>query len=329
MNSGIYINTHLHSQFFFSVFAIFPDWVGLNLWNLMNVLLLLAAVYYLPYLSNYQKGLILLITMFELLTSVQNEQSNGLMAGLLIFAFAFLEKDKPLLATFCIVFSAFIKLFSIVGFVLFLFYPKKLKSILFSFIWTCILLLIPLVYIDLEQYKFLINSYLNLLSNDHSISLGYSVMGWLSTWFSLDINKNIIVLIGAIIFILPFSKVKMYKEVAFRYLALTSVLLWVIIFNHKAESPTFVIAVSGVAIWFILSKKNLLNYILFFSAIILTILSPTDLFPPFIRNEFFKPFVVKVVPCILIWLKIVYEMLAMKKDNLSNYPFLCFSKDSL
>ena len=33
---------------FFGLFTTFPDWLGLNLWNLLNALVLLAAIYYLP-----------------------------------------------------------------------------------------------------------------------------------------------------------------------------------------------------------------------------------------------------------------------------------------
>ncbi|NJM14947.1 MAG: DUF2029 domain-containing protein [Bacteroidales bacterium] len=113
---------------FFGLFAIFPDWIGLNLWNLANALVLLLAVYSLPRLDNRQKGMVLLIVLIELMTSMQNEQSNALIAGLLVLSFALLENKKYFLATFCTVFTVYIKLFGIVGFALFLFYPKKWKS---------------------------------------------------------------------------------------------------------------------------------------------------------------------------------------------------------
>ena len=57
---------------FFGLLAIFPDWIGLNLWNLLNALILLFAVYYLPRIGNLEKGLILMIVLIELLTSMQN-----------------------------------------------------------------------------------------------------------------------------------------------------------------------------------------------------------------------------------------------------------------
>ena len=156
---------------FFACFNILPDWLGLSLWNLLNALVLLFAIYYLPRLSLYQKGLILLIVLIELMTSMQNQQSNALIAGLIVLSFGLLERDKSFWATLCIVFSVFIKLFGLVGFALFLFYPKKWRSALYALFWTGLLLILPLIFVDFEQYTRLFNSYLNLLANDHDASL--------------------------------------------------------------------------------------------------------------------------------------------------------------
>jgi len=300
---------------FFGIFAISPDWIGLVLWNLTNALLLLFAVYYIPRLSNLEKGLVLVILIIELMTSMQNGQSNALIAGLLIFSFGLLEKNKYLLATLLIVFSAFIKLFGIVGFALLLFYPKKWKLAMYTILWTFVLFLVPLVFIDFNQYYELLNSYWNMLSNDHSVSYGYSVMGWLNSWFGIQVNKNIIVLIGVIIFIAPLINYKLYSNFSFKYLALTSILIWVVIFNHKAESPTFIIAITGVALWFVKSEKSNLNIFLFVMAFILTSLSPTDIFPQFLRDEYVHTYTLKAFPCILIWFKIIYDMLKLTDNN--------------
>jgi len=302
---------------FFGFFSMLPDGLGLSLWNLLNALVLLAAVYYLPKINNTQKGWILLIVLIELMTSMQNAQSNGLIAGLIIFSFGFLEKDKPLFATLFLVFAAYIKLFGIVGFVLFLFYPKKWQSALFTILWIVVLLIPPLLYVDIEQYINLFGSYLHLLISDHDASYGYSVMGWLHSWFSINVAKNTIVAIGVLVFLLPLYRIKLYKEFMFKYLMLTSVLIWIVIFNHKAESPTFILAMSGVALWFVSSEKNVLNIILFIGAFLLTSLSPTDIFPVSLREDYLIPYVLKAFPCILIWLKIVFDMLKLKNIQIA------------
>lgn len=298
---------------FFGIFSSLPDWLGLNLWNLLNAFALLFAVYYLPRFDNRQKGLILMIALIELMTSMQNAQSNALIAGLLIFSFGFLERNKPLFATLCIILSVFIKLFGVVGFAIFLFYPGKWKAALYSIFWFLLLAALPLLFVDIEQYLKLLGSFRYMLQNDHSASYGFSVMGWLHAWLNIELNKNALVLIGIALFLLPYYKIGMYKDFMFKLLVLSSVLLWIIIFNHKAESPTFIIAMAGVAIWFVSSEKNMLNILLFASALLLTSLSPTDLFPKYVRDEFVTPYMLKVFPCILIWLKIIYDLMNLGK----------------
>ncbi len=300
---------------FFGFFTLFPDWAGLILWSLLNSLIFLAAVYYLPHIDRKKKLIILLIIAIEMMTSLQNEQSNALITGLLIFSMGFLEKDKPLLASLSIIISVYIKLFGIVGFLLFIFYPKKLKLALLSLMWAVILFSLPLIVIDLEQYGNLINSYINMLGADHSESVGYSVMGWLRNWFCIFIDKAYILSVGTLLLFLPLFKIKSYQYYYYRLLALCSVLIWIVIFNHKAESPTFIIAMAGVAIWFVISPKNILNVSLFVFAMIFTSLSPTDLFPDVFFDEFVHPLKLKAVPCIIIWFKILFDMLWYKDEK--------------
>jgi len=299
----------------FAPFAIFPDWVGLNLWNLLNALVFALAIYRLPIFSNTKKGLILIICMIELMTSMQNQQSNGLMAALIILTFGMLEKNRYLLATLCVVLSAYIKLFSVVGMVLFLFYPKKWKLALYSVMWALVLFAVPLLFVSVEQYNFLIHSYLNMLSNDHVTSYGYSVMGWLYSWFGIDSGKGVVVILGAIALLVPLYKIKCYANQTFRILMLASILIWVVIFNHKAESPTFIIAMAGVALWFMVSKKDILNITLFVCAFVFVSLSPTDIFPRYVKVHLVVPYCLKAVPCIFIWFKIMFNLITFPRQT--------------
>ena len=301
---------------FFGFFTLFPDWLGLNLWNLLNAFVFLSAIYYLPRLNNTQKGWVLLIVLQEFMVSMMGEQSNALIAGLLVFSFGLLENKKLLIASLCIVLTVFIKLFGVVGFVLFLFYPQKWKLALYSLGWTLVLLLIPFIYIDYEQYMSLLTSYGNMLTNDHIISNGFSVMGWLNSWFSLNVGSLVVVLTGVGVFLLPLARIRAYKYFSFKYLTLASLLLWIVIFNHKAESPTYIIAMTGVALWFIDGKKSPINIILLVLALVLTSLSSTDIFPTSLRTDFIQPYAIKAFPCILIWMKIIYDMMLIKTDRI-------------
>ena len=307
---------------FMAPMAILPDILGLTLWNLLNVVLLFLAIKYLPIKQAKHKSYILWFCLIELLTSIQSEQSNGIIAGLIILSFVFMEKKNVLIASLFIVLTVYIKLFGVVAFALFLLYPNKAKFIGFSAMWAVIIALLPLLVISIEQYQFLIQQWFDLLFRDHTISYGLSVLGWITTWFGLAVNKVYILIVGVVLFCIPLLKYKSYSDFGFRFLALSSILIWIIIFNHMAESPTFVIAISGAALWFFVQKKNWLNLALVVFAFVFASLSPTDIFPKVIRENYVIPYVLKAVPFIFIWLIIIYQMTFDKfrfKDDIHYY----------
>ncbi|HKC68482.1 MAG TPA: DUF2029 domain-containing protein, partial [Bacteroidia bacterium] len=112
--------------------------------------------------------------------------------------------------------------------------------------------------------------------------------------------------------LLPLVKIKNYKDYSFRLTLFASILIWIVIFNHRAESPTFIIALAGIVMWFYSQTPKKENVVLLILAIVFTCLSPTDLFPRYIRQNFLEVYVIKAVPCILIWFKITYDLLFNK-----------------
>lgn len=297
--------------------AMLPDFAGLLLWNLLNAFVLLWAFRQLPNLAERKKLLLTAFVLLELITSLQNEQSNALIAGLIILAFIQMEKKNVLWATLFIVLTVVIKLFGLAAFALFLFYPDKIKTAIYTLGWIIFFTIIPLVAVEVNQLLFLYKSWWQLLQNDHSVSYGLSVAGWLYTWFGLNL-KNFTVIAGAFLFCIPLIRFQLYKQFRFRALFLSSVLLWVVLFNHKAESPTFIIAVTGAALWYFYQKQNTVNLALLILAFVLTVLSPTDLFPKSIRDNYVIPYVLKAVPCILIWFKLLADLLIMKPELQTN-----------
>ena len=294
---------------FMGLFAFLPDWLGLTGWNLLNTLVLFFGIKHLPFVSEDSRVKIRWFILVELLTSIQNAQSNGLIAGLFVWSFIWLERDKSLWASLLMLFSTFIKIFGVVGFVLFLLYPRKPSAILYTIGWTAVLAILPLAVVP---YQELMNQYTNwwvMLQNDHSSSIGLSVMGWLNTWFSLDPSKLLVVVIGGVLLLLPLLRTDQYKSYQYRLLLLASVLIWVVIFNHKAESPTFILAITGVGIWYFCQPVTLTNRVLVILAFVFTSLSPTDVFPTALRDLLVLPYVLKAVFCIAIWAKLTIDLL--------------------
>lgn len=295
--------------------AYLPDGVGLFIWNLLNSIVLFLAIYKLPLQTERQKLWIFLFVFIELITSIQNSQSNGIIAGLILFAFIFQERKQTALATLFIVLTVFIKLFGLVALALFLLYPNKRKAALYTIGWMILTGLLPLLVVPFSQLSFLYKSWFTLLGNDQHASYGLSIAGCVHTWFGVE-NKNLFVVAGVLLFCLPLLiKRKYFAILRFRLYVLASVLIWMVIFNHKAESPTFIIAATGIGIWYFSQPKKMINLILVLLAFLLTILSPTSLFPESIRDHYVIPYTLKVVPCILIWFKILFDMMRFNPEE--------------
>jgi hypothetical protein len=137
-------------------------------------------------------------------------------------------------------------------------------------------------------------------------------MGLMESWLHLDVSKNMVALTGLLLFLIPLIHIRQYKDYSFRILYLASVLLWIIIFNHKAESPTFVIATAGIGIWYFFQRPDRLNLVLLIMAFFLISMSVSDLVPSHIRSEFVKPYGIKAVMPVVIWCKILYEQLTLR-----------------
>jgi hypothetical protein len=298
---------------FFGVFAWLPDWLGLTLWNLLNVLVFFIAIRYLPGLDEKKKAWILLLSAPDVMNSLQNSQSNVLVAGLIILGFVLFEKKNYLLATLCLVATFYIKIFGIVGLILLLFYPGRGKSILYALFWLILLWIIPAFITGFKPLMTAYMQYAEMLKNDQSVSLGISVMGWIKTWFRLDVSKTLLAGTGLLMMCAPMINFRKFTDYPNRVLFLSALLIWMVIFNHKAESPTFIIATSGIFIWFFSEKKSIPNMIFLGLVVLFTTLSSTDLFPSSLRDQFFEPYVIKVVPCIIVWVAIMTGLVKARK----------------
>ena len=85
-----------------------------------------------------------------------------------------------------------------------------------------------------------------------------------------------------------------------------------VIFNHKAESPTYIIVMSGIGIWYFCQAPDTVNRILLILAFLLISMSISDLVPAPVRNGFIRPYGIKAVMGIVIWCRILYQQLTLR-----------------
>jgi len=312
---------------FIAPFAVLPNWLGHTLWTIFNSAVLFIAIRKLPLPSGTTLAIIL-IAAHENLTSLLSSQFNPSMTAIILLTFSLIGKKKDFWAALMIVLGTFIKLYGIVGLAFFFFSSDKKKLILGLIFWSIIAFTLPMLFSSpefiIQSYKdwYLAVSQKNIMNSTLITDQDICLMGMVRR-ISGDhsIQNWPFLLVGIILFILPYFRVSQYKENTFRLMLLASTLIFTVIFSTSSESPTYVIAFVGVAIWFMIqpSPKNKWILFLFVFAFLVTSMSPSDLFPKFIRSEYIKPYSLKALPCVLIWFTIIYQMLKFDFKNNKNH----------
>jgi hypothetical protein len=286
-------------------YAYLPDLAGLILWNLTNVLLVFVAIKRLPFAEDRKNKLMLWFVFAELLLSAQSSQSNGLIAALFLLTYTAFERNNLFAAALFTGIAICIKPYAGIIGILFLFYPGKLKFIRNGFGAGIALLLLPLLLTSFANLQNQYLSWFSMMSQDYSDSTGLSVMALVNTFSGTIIDKKIVMLAGTLLTFSVLFFFSKFKEPMFRALFVALLMLWVVIFNHKSESPTFIIPVAGVGLWFFSRPYSNLNLILLLTVLVFTELSPSDIFPPYVRQHIFAPIHIKVIPCFLVWATIL------------------------
>lgn len=293
---------------FFIPFAYLPIIIGLILWTIFVTLFYYKSIINLGFKKN-EKLFILYLILPELITSVQNLQTNPLIVAFIILTMVSIENNKMLKASFYSAANFFIKGYGGIVYVFFLFQKFRIKTyltILFSFI---VILLLPLLFYSFSEFITLYEQWFWSLKQDYSINTGVSFMGIIKSLIYKEASIPLIQLAGVFMMLSAIITIlikKNYENI--KYIFLANVLIWVIIFNQAAESATYIIASTGVFIWFLKTPKSWTVILLFIIFYLLTILSPSDIFPTYLREHFVKPYSLKALPCVLIWIFIQFQI---------------------
>jgi len=299
-------------------FALLPVYIGCFLWAMSGAIVLFFAIQKLPLLSQ-QKIIVLWISCIEMMTATHNVQFNTLLTAFIILSFVFTLEGKDWLATLFIAAGTLSKVYGIVG-LLFFFFSKNKKQFAFTYIgWMLLIVCLPMLY---SSYHYILQTYRewfqqiakrneqNVFNSTYAGMQDISAMGMIRRifgWYSFPEMK--LVAVAGIVLLLPFVKTNRWQLSEFQLSYLSLLLITVVVFSSASESPSFVLAVTGAAIWF--AKQPIpwkSGYrILLIGLFLFTILSPTDLIPAYIRTNFIQAYSLKALPCCVIWVVILWE----------------------
>jgi len=313
---GQHVDFYKYSPTFALLFLPFarpPFALALLAWNLLNALLLYYA---LVRLLPGRPGVIALALVYlELLLSMQYTQSNALVAASMILAFLAFERGRQLGAAVWIALGTFIKLFPLAGVALALFHPRRWRFAVLLAGLAVALAALPLVVVSPDALAAQYRSWRAIEAAD-TLNRGYSLMQYLYMWFGADWPNWPVQLAGTVLLLLPLALGRRrWGEYRFRLRFFCSILVYVVLFNHQSETATFVIAFTGIAIWYVSSERNPWRTAVVAAMLLVMLLHDVEIVPLWVKDQIFVPHRLKGIPCVAAWFAMQAELFATALRN--------------
>lgn len=302
-------------------FALMPKFIGILTWLMALGATLYAAIMKMP----LEKGAKIFIYWYvsnEVLGAMFMGQFNIVIAAVIIGAYAALRRDRVGVAAFLIMLGTLTKLYGILGLAFFFFTPKKGRFCMWLAIWGTVMFALPMLF---SSPGYVIGQYAEWFTtivdkNDLNVAVGLntqanyyqniSVLGMTHRITQLEFSDLYILLPAMALFLLPYLRIGQWRYTGFQWGIVASVLMCIILFSTGSESSGYIIAISGVAIWYVTSpwKRTRWDIALLIFALILGSFGTSDLVPRSLQRSLIRPYSLKALPILLVWLKLIWEL---------------------
>ena len=289
----------------FAPFAALPFAVGLFLWNVVNALALFFALRLLL-LPRDKAAIAQALVFLPTLRSMQSSQSNALMAALIIFAFVCYERGWLWRAGIAVGLGAVTKIFPLAALIFALPRRDRVRAVLISILAIVVLLALPLLVVSPHELVAQYQSW-SALEKTETIQLGSSVMGLFRDaglgWPAWPTQ-----LAGcAILLYVLLARLRDWDDRMVRLQLLAFVMVFCVIFNHRAERQSAVIAISGLVIWYLASPRAAWRTSLFVIVYALVSLTGTGFIPGAIKRILVHQ-VRFPIPLTVLWLAMLGDL---------------------
>jgi hypothetical protein len=302
----------------FMPFAFLPAPVALFTWTIVSVVVFVSTIQAFPRITDPSKKIILLLVLPELINNQQYVQTNIFLTSLILLAFIYFERGKLFWAAFFTILAFCIKGYGGLVGILFLLYPGKLKFIGYACMWGLFIAALPLLFVSFNETIQYYTDWLKMISSDE-IKEGMSIVGH---WGKTHAAELAITIAGFILLMSSFglTAIKAAARDSFyvRATLCCYLLVWLVLFNRAAETPTYMLAVTGMACWLRLESANRSNIFIVSLVIMVSYLFPSDLFPSFIHH-FFRKYHLKPYAFMLFfaWLQFQFFRKLQQRDHVS------------
>ena len=289
----------------FGPFAVLPFVLGLFFWNTVNALAIFFSLRALLLREQWATAQILVA--LPTLRSLQSSQSNALVAGLMIAAFVCLERGLIWRGGLAIALGAIIKIFPAVALIFALPNKDRVRTIMVTILWTMILIGLPLLVIRPNVLAAQYQSWAALERREGAL-VGSSAMALLRnagiTWPVWPVQ----VMGFTAVFGVLFRRLRDWSDRDFRLQFLGFVLVFCVVFNHRAERQSAVIALAGMVIWYLASPRRAWRTAMFVVVYLLVAITGLSLVPDTIKGLIAAP-VRFTIPLTVLWLVMLGDLI--------------------
>ena len=311
--------------FLFAPFALLPLTPGYMLWALVCAGTVCWG--FVRLLPARDAAVALAITLLPIVGDLQRSQSNALCAGLMLLAWSAYERREQWGAASTIAAGTFVKLFPMAAFAGAIFHPRKFRMAVISAATAVIGIALPLIAVAPASLASQYRSWRAIETRDAAPLARYGaggadlyagLMGQFRVWWGVEWPHWPTQVIGLLLLLLPLAvQWKRRDEPHFRLLFLASILVFCVLFNHQAESPSFVISMVGMALWFAVSPRTTWRTALMVVAFAVVNLGSTDLMPRSWYQAYYVPYLLKTLPLIPLWFVMQAELLGVIPNQAS------------
>lgn len=297
----------------FAPFAVLPFAAGLFVWNLVNALSIFFALRLLLPREQWVIGLVLVA--LPTLRSIQSAQSNALVAALIILAFVSFERGWLWRGAIAIALGAVIKIFPLAALSFALPRPDRLRAMLFTVLSMAMLIALPLLVISPDALAAQYHSW-GALERSEAQLVGSSAMEilrgagiiWPVWTFQLIGSATVLVVL--------LLRMHDWQSRTLRLQFLGFVMVFCVVFNHRAERQSAVIALCGMVIWYLASPSPRAAWqsALFTIVYFLVAVSGTELVPKSIKHVL-SPQARFSIPLTFLWLVMLGELTLTRSDR--------------
>ena len=306
-------------------FALLPEWAGLLFW-LVFLSMWFYWVIWKSTLTDHQKNFIYWFCAPILLDALFMQQFNVAIAAIIVSSFFLIEKEKDGWAALFIVLGTMTKIYGVMGLAFFFFSKHKGRFILSLVFWTSILFVLPMLISSpeyvIQQYQDWLPSLVNKNGlNTDSIYQNVSLLGMARRISGNDSYSDLwLVIPGMVMFLLPYLRFKQIKNLSFRETILASTLMFTILFSTGSESSGYIIAMTGICIWYTVCrwKRDKWDLALMIFVFIITGMGNSDILPRIVRKGLIQPYALRALPVSIVWFKLCYELYTKDYARLSH-----------